>query len=191
MHSRNGISLAGLLLIASSACAETSLNVTGTVFDAATKKPVEGAFVVATYHRRVLGPGVDTSVCIKTRGMYTGKDGKYSFPVEKTDGYSPAWTSAIKPGYYRGPSNRPPRGVYEGYDLSLQPQVDGAPKFLYGATMDVHCTEAPTREAAAAGAEFLRIQLAERKRLSAPQGSTAALERMLTTLEALPSSPAK
>ena len=39
----------------------------------------------------------------KTKGMVTGKDGKFSFPLDRLDGVSPAQVFAIKADhYYRG-----------------------------------------------------------------------------------------
>ena len=38
---------------------------------------IEGAYVVATYNVMVAGPAVITSWCVKTKGMYTGPDGKF------------------------------------------------------------------------------------------------------------------
>ena len=87
---------------------------TGTVYDAVTKQPIEGVYVFASYREPV---GVN-SRCYKTRGMYTGKDGKYRFPIEKLDGYSPWFTSAIKPGYFFGSFDTPKRDVWNRQDAS-------------------------------------------------------------------------
>ena len=68
-----------------------------------TKQPIEGAYVVAIYREQVVSMAAMNSWCVKTRGMYTGKDGKFRFPVENLKGNSPLYAGAIKPGYYNGP----------------------------------------------------------------------------------------
>src|SRR5450759_1147278 len=73
---------------------------TGNVRDKETKEPLEGAYVVAIYYIREASAGVGSFNCQKTKGMYTGKDGKFHFPIEKLNNLSPGEVTAIKPGYY-------------------------------------------------------------------------------------------
>jgi hypothetical protein len=73
---------------------------TGAVLDNETKQPIEGAYVVAVYKKRVAGPAAIFSYCFKTKGMYTAQDGRFHFPVEKLDGYSPYSVDAIKTGFF-------------------------------------------------------------------------------------------
>jgi hypothetical protein len=171
-----------------------NFEMTGTVLDSATMQPIEGAYVVASYQVPVVGPAASTSWCVKTRGMHTGKDGKFRFPVEKLDGYSPVWASAIKPGYYRG-RPLPPDPVawkkqsaeaYSGRDLLLNPQDPTRPQFKYGSG-DEFCNHAATRQDASAGVEFLRIELSEYIRLGAGQQGINATRKMIERLESLPS----
>lgn len=166
---------------------------TGRVYDDATKEPIEGAYVVAIYYKSVLGLAGSDTWCIKTKGMYTGKEGRFQFPVERLDGDSPAVVSAIKPGYYSGRAVFPKLEVwkkqgkeaYSGRDTPLIPQDPAKPEYQYG-TMDVFCARAPTREDAAAGIEFLRILLEEKKRLRFKPEAIESTADMIRTLENIP-----
>ncbi len=167
---------------------------TGTVFDATTKQPIEGAYVVALYFEQYSGMAASGEHCVKTRGMYTGKDGTFHFPVEKLDGSNPGEVSAIKPGYRSDFPVRPPPDVwkkqgkeaYTGRDLPLVPQIPGKPQWWFG-SVDVHCAHAKTRGDAAAGVEFLKFKLDEYLRLGATRQGIDAVQSMNKRLEGLPS----
>ena len=165
---------------------------TGTAYDANTKLPIEGAYVVAIYYKSAVGLAGSDTWCIKTKGMYTAKDGRFHFPVEKLDGDSPGKVAAIKPGYYSGREVFPKPEVwrkqgkeaYTGRDTPLIPQDPAKPEYQYG-TMDVFCARAQTREDAAAGIEFLRILLGEEKRLKFKPQTIESTENMIKRLENL------
>ena len=162
---------------------------TGTVYDAVTKQPIEGVYVFASYREPV---GVN-SRCYKTRGMYTGKDGKYRFPIEKLDGYSPWFTSAIKPGYFFGSFDTPKRDVWNRQDASsyadrnlyLIPQDPAKPNPRIGSGEE-YCFAARTREDAAAGVAFLKIEIGERRKYGATPEAIAAMQDMIEHLERKP-----
>lgn len=166
---------------------------TGTVYDAATKQPIEGAYVVAIYREQVVSVAAMNSQCVKTRGMYTGKDGKFHFPVEDLRGNSPLYARAIKPGYFNGSDVFPPpevwkkqgREAYTGRDVYLNLQVPGKPEFAFG-TGEEYCTHAKTRGDAAAGLEFLKMELDEFNRLGADAQTIRATQKMIQRLESLP-----
>ncbi len=169
---------------------------TGTVYDNVTKQPIEGAYVVAIYREQVVSMAAMNSWCVKTRGMYTGKDGKFRFPVENLKGNSPLYAGAIKPGYYNGPKVFPPEDVwkkqgkeaYSNRDIFLNPQDPKRPDFAYG-TGEESCSHARSKEDAIAGLEFLKIQLAEVTRYKAGAQGINAIAHMIEGIDRLPSSP--
>lgn len=167
---------------------------TGTVIDADTKLPIEGAYVVATYKTLKSDMAATKSSCLKTKGMYTAADGRYHFPVEKLDGRSPFATNAIKQGYVLKDRQLPDPLVwkkqdapaYRGRDIYLVKQDPSDPRWRFSDNQEV-CEEASTREAAAAGVQFLKIDLSERKRYGSRDQGIPALERMIQRLSELPS----
>ena len=165
----------------------------GTVLDADTKQPIEGAYVVATYKAlRTSSTGV-ASYCIKTAGMYTGPDGKYHFEIDKLDGRSPYTTNAIKTDYFWVFTKNPKGYVFEkqnadaysGRDIFLKKQDPANADFRLSNGEEV-CYDAPTREAARAGADFLKYELQEETKYGASKQGREATERQIRRLESLP-----
>ncbi len=180
--------LAGALAGCAGAGGRPDFEFTGTVYDAVTKQPIEGAYVFASDREEI---GV-TSRCYKTRGMYTGKDGKYHFPIDKLDGNHPWLTSAIKPGYYFGRFDVPKPEVWKWQDASsyadrniyLIPQDPAKPNFRIG-TGEEFCTGAHSKADAAAGARFLRMELDEYIRYGAGEQQVEAKKYMIDRLESI------
>jgi hypothetical protein len=179
---------------ASGACAP-SLEMTGTVLDSATKAPLEGAYVVAIYQEPIRSIAVSTHRCRKVKGMTTGPDGSFHFPVEKLDGESPSAAVAIKLGYYLDhlggiPSaveqRRQNKEAYSNRVVYLSKQDEKAPVFISYSLDDVFCTYAKSRVDAAGGAEYIRIALGELRRYGAGQQAISDLEYMIRRLERLP-----
>src|SRR4051812_9383058 len=77
--------------------AEPPYELTGTILDATTKAPLADAYVLAIYEESFRDNAVSANHCAKVKGMYTGPDGKFRFPVEKLNGISPGMVQAIKP----------------------------------------------------------------------------------------------
>lgn len=168
------------------------LELTGTVFDYETKQPLEGAYVVASYKIRRANVAGQTIWCVKTRGMYTGEDGKYWFPVEERNGLSPLNADAIKPGYAWKTSTqiesdvwyRQDQQAYTGHDIFLIRQDEKKPSFQFGG--ENGCWHAETAEDAAAGVEFLKIELEETKRYDGGRQGIKALSETIAFFERLP-----
>ena len=166
---------------------------TGTAYDANTKQPIEGAYVVAIYYKSAIGLAGSDTWCVKTKGMYTSKDGRFSFPIETLDSRSPRVVAAIRPGYYSGREVFPKpevwkkqgREAYTGRDTPLIPQDATKPIDQFG-TGDVYCTRAESIEDAAAGIEFLRLRLQEEQRLNFNPQAIDTTKNMIRRLESLP-----
>ncbi|MDH5263207.1 MAG: hypothetical protein OEX21_00515 [Betaproteobacteria bacterium] len=167
---------------------------TGRVYDEATKEPIEGAYVVALYYVDVIGPAALTTKCVRAKGMYTGNDGTFHFPVEKRDGNSPGKVMAIKSGYFSLWPVIPPTDVwkkqgkeaYSGRDLPLQKQDLQKPSWQMGHG-DVYCTGAEWREDVEAAIEFLKLRLAEVRRLGLTgDKGLKAIEAKIDDLQSLP-----
>jgi hypothetical protein len=165
---------------------------TGRVYDEATKGPIEGAYVVALYYEGVVGPAAMTKRCKRTKGMYTGKDGTFHFPVEKLDGLSPGMVMAIKPGYFSLWVTLPPDDVwkkqgkeaYSGRDTPLQKQDSQKPSWQLGHG-DVYCTGAEWREDVEAAIEFLKLRVEEERRLGLTAQRIDGTTGMIKRLESL------
>ncbi|MBL0142907.1 MAG: hypothetical protein IPP91_12600 [Betaproteobacteria bacterium] len=173
---------------------KSDFEMTGRVYDDATKEPIEGAYVVALYYEGIVGPAALTKRCKRAKGMYTGKDGTFHFPVEKLDGLNPGMAMAIKPGYFSlwavlaEPEawRKQTKEAYTGRDLPLKKQDPQKPSWQHGHG-DVYCTGADWREDVEAAIEFITIRLAEAKRLGAGIQGTRAIESMIEDLQSLPS----
>ena len=171
---------------------------TGTVRDTETKEPLEGAYVVATYEILETSFAANAIKCKKTRGMYTGKDGKFHFPVEKLDGMNPSDVTAIKPGYYGNdrvfatPQAYSAQGAeaYTNRDHYLTKQDPDKPNFRFGDFQE-GCKSAEYREDVEASVVFRKIMLAEAMRLGAPMQLIENFKRGIGDVEDLPSKPKK
>jgi hypothetical protein len=174
--------------------AVTGLEYRGTVYDLDTKQPLEGVYVVAGYYVATTTPPVVAVFCKKTRGMYTGPDGKFAFPVEKRDGRSPRNASAIKSGYSHDHGvqihgdvwTKQDQAAYSGHDIYLRRQDEKMVGIRFGQG-DERCDHAETAEDAAAAAQFLRIEAQERKRLGASSKVVDGVLERARALEMLPS----
>jgi hypothetical protein len=161
---------------------------TGTAYDKDTKQPIEGAYAVAIYKEIRGGYVAVTSFCVKTKGMYTGKDGKYHFPVEKRNGASPSTVQIIHPDYVWQSANPKPDRIHyqqraEAYadrDAYMKKQ-DPANPIFYG--HDVWCTEAKKKEDVVAAIEFMKILRAQYVKFNRGQSSLDNLDSMIGDLK--------
>jgi hypothetical protein len=136
---------------------------TGTVRDATTRAPMAGAYVMAVYYQsggELFAHGARW--CFRTRGMYTGNDGRYRFPAE---GDGPPELKVIKPDYFEKEELRwvTERHWYgddtkvQSPDLFLQRQDPAAPT----KTRMFYCERPARPEDALANIEYLNISLAD------------------------------
>ncbi len=163
---------------------------TGAVFDAESKAPIEGAYVVAVYAGTAGGPYRGHTWCEKTKGMYTAKDGTFHFAVEKLDGFNPDIAFAIKSGYYfkstdggsfSDSKQARAKEFYAGRNIWLQKQDERDPRTNAGAWGLELCERAVSEEAIASWVEFQRIVSAEMKRMHADSRVVEAHESYIET----------
>lgn len=166
---------------------------TGRVLDADTKEPIEGAFVLAVYKKVDLGMAASAEYCVKTKGMVTGKDGEYSFPIERLDSVSPDIAYAIKADYYlKGFEDIPIRvqkknnkESYSNRNVYLKRQDPAKPEFR---TTFNSCQRPESREAVDAGIRYLELMLVELRKYS--KFSTAPHEETIKQMQLVPEKPA-
>jgi len=160
--------------------------VTGTVIEAGSRKPIAGAYVLAIYER---DNGKGQEVCIASKGVYTGANGKYEFPITAFNYLSPRYIAAIKPRYFMSrASDEPakpvnvysdPRAYFTNRDIVLTRQEVALPVSVVaeGSTRIGRCEDALNEEDAQASALFLRMELEESIRLGVPTNAEVALCR--------------
>jgi hypothetical protein len=144
---------------------------TGQVLDYDTKAPIEGAFVLAVYKKVDLGMAASAEYCVKTKGMVTGKDGKFNFPIERLDSVSPAQVFAIKADYYLIKREIPSleiqrnnnKETYSNRHVYLKKQDPAKLDFRYGYGQ---CERPESREAVEANIQFLLLERQELSRLA-------------------------
>ena len=161
---------------------------TGTVIDVDTKLPIEGAYAMAIYKVIDSDFFVSATYCIKTNGMYTGKDGKFHFPIDKLDGWSPVEVTAIKPGYFLKDQVpwqkvKSERERYTGRDVYLQKQNPEKPDFHLGGDF---CARPKFREDVEANIEYYKIEINEHIRLGGSENGIDSDKYFLQRLESMP-----
>lgn len=145
--------------------------ITGKVFDAATKRPIEGAFVLASYTKCgrgiLLGHFGGNCPCFQTKGLLSASDG--GFNISLLDGVSPTTISTLAKNYYvkevifpEWSENSSPREKarrFSDWEIWLAPQEPGNPSFRYEIAGSA-CTDIGD------GREFNVLESEERKRLN-------------------------
>ncbi len=189
-----GIALSFSTLVS---CGEKAIDFefTGTVYDQDTKQPIEGAYAIATYKDVVSSIGGVASHCVKTKGMYTGKDGKFRFPVEKRDWRNPSVVAVIHLDYVNGAAVPKPTGndhkqnaaAYSARDIYMVKQDPKNPDYFGNA--DVHCVHAKNKADAAASVEYYKIERAKYVKYNRGQPSLDNLDKMIRRLETLDGRP--
>jgi hypothetical protein len=186
------VAVAGALSSAVPAAWADPLKLTGTVFDSATKLPLEGAYVVAIYEEWRANIGMSTHICVKLKGMTTGPDGRFDFPVEKRNGESPSDAIAIKRGYYLDHLGRMPDpdemrrqspAAYANRDIYLTAQNPASPTFARYSLSMVQCRYARTRADAEPGIQYMKIVVEEMRRYGADKQTLSGVEYLIGGLE--------
>jgi hypothetical protein len=186
---RNTRLTVALLCSAMCCSAAASNEVTGTVLDAATRVPIAGAYVVAVYDEWLASEAVSTFRCAKTKGMTTGTDGRFAFPVDPKLGV-PNFV-AIKSEYlFDGQDEPDPRGrkqrgmdPLKNRELYLKKQDEQNPDLFAYAVSSAICHNARTREDALAGAKYVRMVASEHRRYGGDPQRILSLERVARDLE--------
>jgi hypothetical protein len=143
------------------------------VYDAVTKAPMQGVYMLAEY-RKAGSDGVahSASVCVDTKGMYTGPDGKFEFPI--IDGMAPI-IYGITEDYFDDVGKREITTKYElfgyRYVLSKDFAMARRQKGGYFDAAYVLCDQAWTSEAAKANREYLKIYKRAREKYVTPKAS--------------------
>jgi hypothetical protein len=159
---------------------------TGQVIDADTNQPIEGAYVIADYREVSRGWAGVADKCYRVRGMTTGKDGKFSFPIEALDSYNPSGVFAIKPDYYT--QYRPDRegaiavrseATYTNRHVFLKKQDPAKPSNEHGFS---DCERPASKEAVASAVMFLEMKLQERRKYF-PQNSDDSIEYFIERMK--------
>jgi hypothetical protein len=154
---------------------------TGQVLDFDTKQPIEGAYVLAVYQTISSAWLVGSSLnCVKTKGMYSGKDGHFHFPVEKLDQMSPGELHAIKPDYFLqtraqvsdADFKAQNKSAYSNRHVYLKKQDPAKPSFQHGFSL---CGRAASSEAVESAVTFLEIMLTEERKFF-PESKSGAVE---------------
>ncbi len=162
----------------------------GVVVDAATGQPIEGAYVLATYNDSGgAWMGHSASWCIRTAGMYTGKDGRFSFPsggklrlnqplrlvFRGAFNHTPE-IAVIKPDYFFG--------NWDYDDLSKYPLVKQDPaKPIYQYGTGGGCRAPESREAAEASITFLQLEKEELIRTGPAKFGSEEMARVLANAD--------
>ncbi len=136
-------------------CASLGQNsIAGQVLDSETGLPHADAYVLALYNRSSsTWGGHSGSVCMKTKGMYTGRDGRFSFPAE-----AGLWVQleSIKPGYTSDVTKRLRSGP-EYPNLFLRARLDRDK----GRIAIPSCIQAREADDLLANIQYLRIETME------------------------------
>jgi hypothetical protein len=178
-----------LILLAYNIWNDMPVDHVGTIVDASNGQPLAGAYVMTEfkYSGGGFSFGHGSTWCIRTGGMYTAADGKFTFRAPRSANLQ-YW--AIKPGYFQTHSWQylkelsPTRTQFPD-ETFLAPQNPLKPVF----PKTPNCWEASMRPAVEANIEFLKIAIAEMIRYGDPDGTSKYVLDDLRHLESSPTLP--
>jgi hypothetical protein len=166
-----------------------NFELTGQVLDFDTKQPIEGAYVLAVYQTISSAWLVGSSLnCVKTKGMYSGKDGHFHFPVEKLDQMSPGELHAIKPDYFLhkraevsdADFKAQNKSAYSNRHVYLKKQDPAKPDFQYGFR---YCQRPESGEAIEAALIFMGMKVEEETKFAKDERSINAVRELMQSMK--------
>lgn len=166
---------------------------TGQVLDFDTKQPIDSAYALAVYEKVDLSFAASARYCVKTKGMVTGKDGKFNFPIDRLDGNSPVEVVAIKAGYYLRRTESVPRDIwkknnketYSNRNVYLKKQDPAKPEFLYGF---LDCERPLSTEAIEPAVQFMQLVIGESNKYGRDVRSTNSVASLIASMQRAASS---
>jgi len=154
----------------------TPLFYTGRVLDWKTREPIEGAYAMAVYEDVFTGDWMmgGKAYCVKTLGMFVGKDGAYRFPVD-TKRWTGPTVDSIHPDYWQrerdipNPSvgDRAKQKTYTDRNTYLEKIDPQHPPDLSLRSSGTHCTRASTRADVEGAIQYLKVARERDRRLGA------------------------
>ena len=158
------------------------------VIDSNTGKPMEGAFVLAVYNESG-GTlfGHSSSWCVRTKGVWTGADGRFTFPKGKPNN---PHLYAVKEGYvlnsYREPS---PRREGEKPAEFRYLYLDRHGESKIKSSQFIICERPSTRQDADANITYLKLLSKESEHMPNGDVRISAIKSMMDLFDALPDVP--
>ncbi len=146
------------------------VEISGSVIDRDSKKPVNGAYVFVVYGAPSKNPNYLYDHCVKVKGTYVDENGAFRLAQEKLDDMILGYVQVVAPDYYRGGSSAMSKGMVIEMikrDISDDFNGDSVKRDLHGDERTLlnksklDCWRATTREDAAAAIpalEILKIQ---------------------------------
>jgi hypothetical protein len=168
------------------------LEVTGIVIERGSGKPLEGVWVLVPYHEvRTDHILISKQDCVRTRGMMTGPDGKFHFPIEKGGVAGPLNVSGIAPGYYTYTVQLPSQDIvksrdpkaYSNWTVLMEKQDPTHPKYV--TNLDAFCHWAKHPQDTEAADVYLEVELQEAKKYGSSPEHIEMLQRVISAHRSL------
>jgi hypothetical protein len=162
-------------------------DVTGIVIDSKTGNPMEGAFVLAVYNESG-GTlfGHSSSWCVRTKGVWTGPDGRFTFPKGKPNN---PHLYAIKEGYILNPHRDAPPSPKEA-EIKLADfrylYLDRQGESKFDRSRWIECERPTIRQDAEANATYLRLLSKEARHRPNHGDMETLIQSVLNRLDSLP-----
>ena len=181
--------LAAVVANATQPDSDRSLKIAGVVIDATTSKPLDGAWVLLSFHEARTDGFSASTRCVRTTGMYTGANGAFHFTVDKEERIGAV--TAIRPGYHLYAVDQPTREqwnardskAFSNFKILLQEQDQNHPR--WDTNPEAYCDWARTSKDVEAADTFLEIQVEDEKRYGNSPERTRALQNVINRHKSL------